>query len=627
MSSSTSAMIATAFLVLVVGVLIAFIVVAWKGRGSPSTPDGPPGPDPINPTPVPVVPPTPSSKCKGVTCAIGFVCDPTSGLCEAPLSPVTPPNPPPPVPVVPICVGVVCPTGMSCDPKTGKCTSTPAPPVPVNPTPVPVNPLCTGIVCPTGMSCDPKTGKCTSTPTPSKCTGVVCPTGSRCEPSTGLCISNPITTKCYGVVCPTGTRCDPSSGLCFPTPMPTKCFGVVCPSGMGCDPSSGTCMPQYSAQKYYIQFPGTNQYLCSADTTQTYLGENRQQVGGCSSPSGASNIMIVTLFYPNPSDLNTFCIKDQATGKFLNVQTGIPTTATLKPRPDPSNLFHYNSANHLWGDGRSLNIGYTSVTSNPPFYWSETSNAAFTTVKFVPVCSVNICPTGFSCVQETGTCIPTPPPPPGPSGTSKCTGVKCPTGSTCDENTGQCVTPVTTQKYNIQFFMTGYESNKFSLCSSDTTNTYVGEARQQIRGCSTGSGPMVVTLYYPNDSDKTTFAIRDEATGKFLDFLTGIPTHITPSEAHSIFHYNAANHLWGDGEADNIGFGTVGTDQPLYWSETSNGNYTNVVFTPVTTGGVFGGIFSQSSVMPGWKKVVMVLLILIILLCMVSFAYMTFKEK
>ena len=138
---------------------------------------------------------------------------------------------------------------------------------------------------------------------------------------------------------------------------------------------------------------------------------------------------------------------------------------------------------------------------------------------------------------------------------------------------------------------------------------------------------MVVTLYYPNNSDKTTFAIRDEATGKFLDFLTGIPTHITPSEAHSIFHYNAANHLWGDGEADNIGFGTVGTDQPLYWSETSNGNYTNVVFTPVATG-IFGSIFGASGVsttLPMWKKLVMAFLILIILLCAVM--YVTFKGK
>lgn len=184
-------------------------------------------------------PPTPVTRCDGVTCANGLSCDPGDGLCKCGGEGGT------------LCAsggvctggvcvyscgGMVCDRGTTLDPLDCKCK-------------------CGTVACESNQACDTTTRTCFVA---SKCVGVACGGGMACDPADGAC-------KCGGVLCPGGQVC--AAGKCSSEP----CAGVACSGGALCDAADGLCKCGGAAGR-----PCAWGELCSCLTGTTCRDEDRR---------------------------------------------------------------------------------------------------------------------------------------------------------------------------------------------------------------------------------------------------------------------------------------------------------------------------------------------------------------
>jgi hypothetical protein len=168
----------------------------------------------------------PAHDCAGVRCSGNTACDPADGTCKCGGA-----------------GGVTCTAGQVCDSQTRSCTSALA---------------CAGVVCGGSESCDPGDGRC-------KCAGAVCGAGQLCQAGDGGAAC--VTSRCAGVHCTGDTSCDPASGACLcggfscvagqtclcasdagscsdaarSCQASTRCASVSCTGGSSCDPTDGVC--------------------------------------------------------------------------------------------------------------------------------------------------------------------------------------------------------------------------------------------------------------------------------------------------------------------------------------------------------------------------------------------------
>jgi hypothetical protein len=147
------------------------------------------------------------SRCAGVTCEAGLVCDPRTGSCVANdcrilqnctagqicRGGMCQPHP---------CAGVTCPEGQAC--YEGTCGAS-----------------CANVHCAAGEVC--VRGVCQ---TGNRCAGVTCATGQVCNPADGTCTMD----ACTNRGCPRDQACNPLTGNCEDDP----CAVVVCPTGQVC---------------------------------------------------------------------------------------------------------------------------------------------------------------------------------------------------------------------------------------------------------------------------------------------------------------------------------------------------------------------------------------------------------
>lgn len=218
-----------------------------------------------------------ASKCRGVTCADGFACQPATGLCDDKCKTITcgsnqlcaQGSCKPACQVqgcadtercdagtglcVAKCAAVVCDPGFACVPATGacedKCKTTTCV---AGRTCVAgeCKPACEVSGCPNTATCNLVSGACDS-----KCKDVPCGAGYACVETTGQCAD-----RCVldGLTCPAGfscqagecrarcvtepcastETCDLTTGLCV-----SKCAAVTCAAGARCVPTSGACEP------------------------------------------------------------------------------------------------------------------------------------------------------------------------------------------------------------------------------------------------------------------------------------------------------------------------------------------------------------------------------------------------
>jgi hypothetical protein len=167
--------------------------------------------------------------CAGVTCPMGFYCDPADGECHD------------------RCEGIECMEHMSClngfcfdctvlgcdegelcrrnEENVGVCVDDPCHQVQCT-----VGEFCRDGDCIAAL-CDPVClageicidGQCL----PDMCQGVTCPQGRECRPSDGECIS---VNNCVDKTCLPGEACHPGTGECIDDP----CLAVECPAGYSC---------------------------------------------------------------------------------------------------------------------------------------------------------------------------------------------------------------------------------------------------------------------------------------------------------------------------------------------------------------------------------------------------------
>jgi hypothetical protein len=160
-----------------------------------------------------------TSRCAGVVCGDGLVCDKTDGSCKQPTCLLAQfrcaadqrcsqvdgvfqcvPD---------ACDGVTCAAGQAC--RLGECVAS-----------------CARVECAASEHC--ADGECRET----RCNGVTCAQRKTCDPATGECVD---AGACVGTGCPDGEVCDPLGGECREDP----CLATHCPHGERCDSETGQC--------------------------------------------------------------------------------------------------------------------------------------------------------------------------------------------------------------------------------------------------------------------------------------------------------------------------------------------------------------------------------------------------
>jgi hypothetical protein len=202
-----------------------------------------------------------TSRCAGVTCDSGLVCDPTDGRCKQPSC---------------LQAQFACASDKTCtladnvwqcvdDPcstakcaaeevcRDGNCYKS-----------------CAAVICGNGNRC--KDGTCVA----DHCSGVNCDPGLICNPADGKCV---VAGACVSTGCPDGQTCDKVKGACTQD----TCLATHCPYGQKCNSDTGQCELRCSGSLLFCDTmcvnPQTSRTNCGA------TGDCQGQNAGMACPS------------------------------------------------------------------------------------------------------------------------------------------------------------------------------------------------------------------------------------------------------------------------------------------------------------------------------------------------------